>query len=116
MFKRLPMLTRLPGINRLRLWWAEVRLKRQYLPHIKEQRQQLGARATWAIWMTALANVILAVVTWQYVSLTNRLVKLQIEPSIEAGLDEPIMGSTTFVVQNNGAEPVENVIVNIRCL
>jgi hypothetical protein len=65
--------------------------------------------------MTALATVILAVVTWHYVRLTNRLVKLQIEPSVETGLDDPVMSSTTFVVQNSGAEPVENAIGNVRC-
>jgi hypothetical protein len=63
----------------------------------------------------ALATLILVGVTWQYVRLTNRLVRLQIEPSVEAGLDQPFIGSTTFTVQNAGAEPVENVIVNIRC-
>jgi hypothetical protein len=56
---------------------------------VNEKRQQRATRATWATWVTALATGFLAVVTWQYVSLTNRLVRLQIEPSVEAGLRSP---------------------------
>jgi hypothetical protein len=62
-----------------------------------------------------LATLVLVGVTWYYARLTNRLVQLQIEPSVEAGLNEPFVGSTVFALRNTGAEPVENAIVNIRC-
>jgi hypothetical protein len=70
----------------------------------------------WSSTVMAAATVTLAVLTWNYASLTNKLVRLDIEPSLESGLEQPLLPSTTFLVRNTGVEPIENVVVNIRCV
>jgi hypothetical protein len=72
--------------------------------------------AAWSTGVVAVATVALAILTSYYAYLTDKLVQLQIEPSIETALDQPVTGSTTLVLRNTGIEPIEDVVANIRCV
>lgn len=64
--------------------------------------------------MVAIATVALVIVTWAYVRITHKLVRLQIEPSVECGFESSANGRTRVVLKNAGAEPVVNVKVDTR--
>jgi hypothetical protein len=65
--------------------------------------------------VTALATLVLTFVTWRYVELTNRLVQLQIDPSLALSIADPLHRSNELVLKNTGAEPIKNISVNLRC-
>ncbi len=64
--------------------------------------------------LIAIATLALVLVTSWYVHLTNKLVRLQIEPSVECGIDHTKDGKNILVLQNVGTEKVINVSVTNR--
>src|SRR5271169_2820201 len=62
---------------------------------------------------TVIASIVLAWVTWSYVRLTGRLVRLQSDPVLEAGFD-PFHTGTVLELKNSGQQPVVGVGVFLK--
>jgi hypothetical protein len=64
--------------------------------------------------VTTFVTVVLAIITYKYVNLTNALVRLQIEPSLECGLKDEYTGKPQLVVHNVGVEPIIDLHIDHR--
>lgn len=73
-----------------------------------------------ANWVIAFCTAVLVGVTWYYASLsnrlTNRLVELQVEPSVEIGVAEPFQAATVVTLRNIGAQDVTDSLGQLEVL
>lgn len=63
--------------------------------------------------VTAVATVVLAVLTWRYVKLTHEIVEAQTQPIVTLVLDRDENGVVSFVLRNDGGGAAFDVQVEL---